>query len=275
MIRPEVDKVLLQSLTPLLGESEARSIARIVWEDLIQILPPPERQKQLATVVTRLLAGEPLQYIIGSTYFYGHSFVVTPAVLIPRPETEELVFHVDEWAKSNDSKGLKVIDIGTGSGCIAISLAKKHRSWEIWACDISEEALLVARENARLLGASIQNKQLDFLDPESWDQLPDDFDLIVSNPPYIPHSERAFMPDQVIQNEPGQALFVPNEDPTIFYEKIQAFAERHLKKGGKIALELNEFRSAETKALFEHTFRDLRIIKDLQNKDRILTGIKL
>jgi release factor glutamine methyltransferase len=181
---------LVQTLTPLYGEGEARSITRIVFEDVFGIFKITQEQflsagqeERLARISERLLAYEPVQYIVGMADFYGMKFKVDPRVLIPRPETEELV----EWIleATAERKSLKALDIGAGSGCIPVALKKKRPDWDVAAIDLSEEALQLARENASLNDVYVDFMQLDFLNEKLWPQL-DRYDLLVSNPPYIP-----------------------------------------------------------------------------------------
>jgi release factor glutamine methyltransferase len=184
-----------------------------------------------------------MQYILGEAYFMGDRFMVSPAVLIPRPETEELV----QWI-IDEERPKHILDIGTGSGCIAISLAKRLPHSDVQAIDISAEALQVARQNAAALGVDIKFLQCDFLAQQDTLGL---FDLIVSNPPYIPETEKETLHTNVRDHEPGTALFVPNDDALLFYRSIAFFGKTHLKVGGFIYCEVHQDYATDTAALFK------------------------
>ena len=212
---------------------------------------------------------EPIQYITGKAWFYQYIFNVNQHVLIPRPETEELVQNI---IQDNQLNCPSIIDIGTGSGCIPISL-KKNMEAEITAIDISYEALSVATKNAKELSASIHFKQLNFLDESNWDEL-SCYDIIVSNPPYIRKKEKESMYNNVLNHEPHLALFVEDNNPLIFYEKIARFGNTHLKNQGTIWVEINEALPNETKYVFEKEHYTTLIYNDLQGKSRILKAWK-
>jgi release factor glutamine methyltransferase len=218
-------------------------------------------------ILKRLLHHEPVQYVLNEAWFYGMKFYVDEHVLIPRPETEELV----EWVirDCHVDNELNVLDIGTGSGCIAVVLKKKMPGIVVWACDSSEAALTVARQNAELRKVDIHYKKVDFLDRESWPELPL-FEVIVSNPPYVTIGEKDSMQENVLKFEPATALFVPDEDPLVFYKAIVDFAKTHLKPGGKIYVEINESLGTETKEIFTQAGFGCEIKKDLQGKERLI-----
>ena len=222
-------------------------------------------------VIKRLKTSEPIQYILGFQEFYGLKFKVSPAVLIPRPETEELVqLILDE----NQKNHLNVIDIGTGSGCIPVALKKNRESWNIMAADISETALEIAQTNALENKTNIQFLQLDALSTP-WALQPMELDIMVSNPPYIPESDKSKMAKNVLEFEPNLALFVDDESPIIFYEIIAENAFQLLKKGGRIYFEIHEELSQLiVKNLELNHFRNIRVVQDLQGKNRIITAIK-
>ena len=225
-------------------------------------------ETQVKGYVERLMQHEPVQYVLNESWFFGFKFYVDKNVLIPRPETEELV----EWIITDCKfpiNELKILDIGTGSGCIPISLKRKLRKAEIWGCDISEEALQVAKKNAGTLGTDVNFLQLDFLNKEQWSQLPS-FDVIVSNPPYIPEKDAAAMHPNVLQYEPSTALFVPDNDPLVFYKAIAEFGKQHLNKGGAIFLEIHEDLGEATKELLQTNGYTTEIKKDMQGKDRMV-----
>jgi release factor glutamine methyltransferase len=228
----------------------------------------PGQSERLEELLQRLLQHEPIQYVLNESWFCGYKFFVDQNVLIPRPETEELV----EWIISNCKfpiDKLKIFDVGTGSGCIPISLKRKLRKAEVWSADISEGALQVARKNATDLGAEVNFLQLDFLNRKQWIQLPS-FDIIVSNPPYVPTKDKEQMSANVLQYEPHNALFVPDNDPLIFYKNIVDFCSSHLNNEGSIFLEIHESLGKECKRLFEDAGYTTELKKDMQNKDRMV-----
>lgn len=193
-----------------------------------------EQTATLTNYLEKLAQAMPVQYITGYAWFMGKKLLVNEAVLIPRPETEELV----AWALEVLKPEMKLLDIGTGSGCIPVLLKHLQPAAHIFAMDISHGALNVAKNNASAFGADIQFLQQDILDHEHWVELPV-FDIIISNPPYIPFSDKDTMDTHVVEHEPHLALFVPNEDPLVFYRSILAFAEQHLKAQGKIFFEMH------------------------------------
>ncbi len=233
-----------------------------------------EQQRKLALqYLDRLKNHEPVQYILGETEFYGLKFKVNPFVLIPRPETEELI----EWIKPpHPPKGgflsgtPTVLDIGTGSGCIAVSLKKKFPSAKITAMDISAEALNVARENAEINHVEIEFLQDDILNPAPTDRR---WNVIVSNPPYIPASEQHEMDKNVTDFEPHLALFVQDNDPLIFYRKIAGFALTHLTPGGKLYFETHKDLAHHCRQLLEqYGFTSVEIRKDISGNERMVKG---
>lgn len=225
---------------------------------------------QLHFAVKELLQHKPLQYVTGKAWFYNRFFTVNEAVLIPRPETEILVQEVVSFAEKLDNG--KVLDIGTGSACIAISLALECPQWDITAMDISIDALEVAKKNASIHGVNIRFLEADILQNENMDSLTK-YDVIVSNPPYVRMMEKREMRLNVLNWEPHEALFVPDEDPLLFYKAIAAFAKRSLHQGGFLALEINEQLSDETVALLhDFDFQDLLVHFDIHQKKRLLTA---
>lgn len=265
-------------LTPGLGAGEARSVARIVFEDAFGARNPTsyrlsgEQETQFLTIRQRLLAGEPVQYVLGQADFFGYKFQVSPAVLIPRPETEELAAWAVSELNSRSGEATRALDIGTGSGCIAIVLAKKCPQTEVWATDVSSEALSIARANAEALGAAIRFRLHDMLNDTPDLEWPG-YDLIISNPPYIPRREAVLMPDLVLRHEPHLALFVGDDDPLVFYRAIAAFALQNLRPGGSLLFECNEFNAAQVAALMrEQAFSDVSLRRDLSGADRMVGG---
>ena len=216
-----------------------------------------------------LKKGLPIQYILGKTEFYGLEIKLNPSTLIPRQETEELV---DLIIKENPEEGLDILDIGTGSGAIAICLAKFMKKANLTASDVSDEALIIAGENALSHKCNITFTRDDIF--ESSLEYDSSFNIIVSNPPYIRESEKKLMSRLVTEHEPHRALFVPDSDPLVFYRAIGILAKKSLRNGGKLYLEINEALGKETAWLLEVMgFGQLRILKDLNNKDRIITAI--
>jgi release factor glutamine methyltransferase len=264
----EAIQQLRESLSPVIEAGELQAMIRVICEDVFNYdqvdvalrqdheLPDfaPER---IAEIIARLKRHEPLQYVVGSARFHGHRFKVTPAVLIPRPETEQLV---DLIIDENPDADLKVLDMGTGCGCIAIALARALKFAQVDALDVSRDALAVARENAALL----KTPGVRFFESDMLASQPSAcYDIIVSNPPYICWSERESMDRNVKDFEPGQALFVPDSDPLLYYKAIAHYASQSLEHGGKLYLEINQRFGNEVKHLLESCgLDDVRIIED-------------
>ncbi|MBO6881556.1 MAG: peptide chain release factor N(5)-glutamine methyltransferase [Winogradskyella sp.] len=229
-------------------------------------------------VLEDLRQQKPIQYILGETEFYGLKFKVNEHVLIPRPETEELVdWIVKCHSERSEESQIKILDIGTGSGCIAISLAKNLPHAKVYALDVSNEALAIARKNAEINKVDIEFIEVDILNEMSWDlefkNL--EFDTIVSNPPYVRNIEKAEIKPNVLDNEPHLALFVEDENPLQFYKAITKFAVENLKPKGQLFFEINQYLGQETKALLtKANFEAIELMKDLSGNDRMLKGIK-
>lgn len=276
----EARQDIISSTGKIYNENEAAIVADLLLENICglsrteqiskkNLLVTEEQQVRLADGMLRLLNHEPIQYIINEAWFYGLKFYVDKNVLIPRPETEELIECIISNLKFPIDT-LKILDIGSGSGCIPIALKRKLRKAEVWSCDISKEALAVAKQNALALGADINFLQLNFLDEKETTNLPV-FDIIVSNPPYVPERDKATMQPNVLHYEPHTALFVPDNDALIFYKTIAAFAKQHLNNNGSIFLEIHEEYGNAVKDLFlSEGFTSVEIKKDMQGKDRIL-----
>lgn len=285
----EVALEMNDALEMVYGAREAGAMTWIILEHLTGYRPglplngeskvlPGDKRDSLQEIIDRVLDGEPLQYVLGETEFYGLRLRVTPDVLIPRQETEELV---DLILKSNaafewkSGPGPSVLDIGTGSGCIAIALKKNlalTTGSQVWACDVSVKALDIARENARLNLANVLFKPADILDRNSWKQFPV-YDIIVSNPPYVTVSEQRSMARNVVEHEPHLALFVEDEDPLIFYREIARFARQKLRAGGTVYFEINEAYGYQVLDLLEQAgFRHTILRKDLNGKDRMISA---
>ena len=273
--RREIIARIETPLTALYGEREARQIARIIVMELgglclTDLVAEPDKElgiNELDRIIGELAAGRPLQYVLGHTEFYGLDFQVREGVLIPRPETEELV----RWiAESPAPDNPAVLDVGTGSGCIAVTLARLIPGARVTAVDISEKALSIARENARRLDAEVDFRQGDALG-ELFPGQREQFDLIVSNPPYIPRSEKASIRVNVTGYEPAEALFVEDGDPLIFYRAIARFGQRHLAEGGHLYFEINALCGKETVAMLrQENYTEVELIQDLYGKDRIV-----
>lgn len=229
-----------------------------------------DREKQnIISIVKRLSNGEPIQYILGETEFYGLVFKVAPTVLIPRPETEELV----EWVLLKTKKvNPHILDIGTGSGCIAIVLAKRMKHATVDAWDISENALKVAKENATINDVSVNFSKVDVLLPQPTNKF---FDVIVSNPPYIKESEKEMMEDNVLNFEPHEALFVANDDALIFYNRIADIAKDQLRENGLLYFEINHTKGDEiVQLLKEKSFVNVELKKDISGNNRMICAMK-
>ena len=271
---------LIQTLTPLHGSAEARAIVYALMEDVFEMSKTDvllgrfdrlsETEKaQFSEYARRLTDGEPLQYVVGTAPFGNLRFEVTPATLIPRPETLELV----DWvvAEQQDRPSLRLLDIGTGSGCIAISLASRLPQAKVSAWDISADALAVARRNAERNGVAVAFQQVDALHVKETET----FDCIVSNPPYICEAEKAEMTDSVLLHEPHTALFVPNTDPLRFYRAIAQLALSNLSPGGTLYFEINRAYGAETCNLLRDLgFCDVELRKDFYGNDRMVRARK-
>ena len=232
--------------------------------------------EKLKKYLDELLKHKPVQYVLNEAWFYKRKFYVNENVLIPRPETEELVEWIVKDEKNNaggNSKQTNIIDIGTGSGCIPVSLKKELPEANVTAIDVSEKALVVSKKNARELNASIDFFQIDFLKEDEWKALPQ-IDIIVSNPPYIPINEKEILAKNVIDFEPEIALFVENNDPFIFYKAIAKFAKCHLKEKGRIYVEVHEEYAKQVKIIFENAGLISEIKKDIYGKERMVKAVK-
>ncbi len=264
---------------------EARAIVLLVMEKVfgvaaIDVYADKVRQFSanetalLHNILNRLEAGEPVQYVIGEADFCGHVFRVKPGVLIPRPETEDVVsaaLHILRAAKTDKPR---ILDAGTGSGCIACTLALAMPQAEVTAWDVSEEALQTAIENARQLGAAnVSAAIVDLLRPFEPPSAP--FDLIVSNPPYVLHRESRDIAPHVHQHEPHLALYVPDQEPLLFYERLAALSKTHLTQGGSLVVEVNEaFGQATADCFINMGLQQVSLMQDRFGKDRIITACK-
>lgn len=270
-------KHYLNRLSTLYDPSEADSMARLVFEKLTGLsrsamLVNPEQAfdapvaETLANALDALEAHQPVQYVLKEAWFCGLPFLVEPGVLIPRPETEELTEKAIRFLKGHEKR---VLEIGTGSGCIAVGIKKNCPEADITAIDLSDQALAIAARNAERHECTIDFRKMDFLDAGKRD-LGEAFDLIISNPPYIPLSEKAGMPQHVIHHEPGMALFVPDDEPLLFYKAIASFAKSHLNHEGKIMVETHENLAIETARVFEEQGFQAEVCRDMFGKDRMV-----
>jgi release factor glutamine methyltransferase len=220
--------------------------------------------------LNQLKAGKPVQQIVGCAFFYDYFFLVNENTLIPRPETEELIYLITEQFDKN--KSLNIIDLGTGSGCIPITLNKLYPNAKVTAIDISTEALKVANRNNEELNTQVNFIQQDLLQDFNLDQK---FDIITSNPPYIRELEKEEMHTNVLKFEPHLALFVSNEDPLIFYDRVAKFGLNHLADNGKIYCEINQYLGPETKALFEQYYQNVILHQDISGNDRMIEAFTI
>ena len=270
----------IQELTPLYDAGEAESFFYLILEAKHQLkrvdlaLQPDLvfSKAELETwnlILEQLKKEIPIQYLLGSTHFYGLEFEVNFNVLIPRPETEELVDWIIQSSKFKvQSSKFKILDIGTGSGCIAISLAKNLPNTEVFALDVSDKALATAQKNAELNQVRIQFIHQSILEIEDLGQ---QFDLIVSNPPYVRHLEKQEIKKNVLDNEPHLALFVEDNDALIFYRKIAQLAKKNLCPNGQLYFEINQYLGQETLDLLQEMgFKDITLRKDIYGNDRMI-----
>ena len=282
MLLKEIKNIYHLELDPLFPKEEVDSFFYLVidhylgLERFILAMQPnlvvsKENEDPLFFALSQLKQERPIQHILGKAHFCELEFRVDENVLIPRPETEELVYWIiNEVQKGDPREEVKILDIGTGSGCIAISLAKNLPNAKVYALDISKKALQIAGENAIDNGVDIFFLEADILSLEGFK---DKFDVIVSNPPYVRELEKLEMKNNVVDHEPGLALFVSDGDPLIFYKKITRFSLSHLKKGGVLFFEINQYLGEEMKQLLEaENFSEIELRKDMFGNDRMLKG---
>ena len=276
---------LWKRLTTLYAEGEAKAIARMVYEvrygltlgDLLMGRDADLPQEELELMAQRLEQGEPVQYVLGEEQFGGRTFKVTPDVLIPRPETYELCEWVMDEGRRTKDEGQTILDIGTGSGCIAITLALGLPQAKVTAWDISDKALAVARENAQRLGADVTFEQVDALNPPTSKFVPrtSSLDIIVSNPPYICEKEKGQMEQNVLEHEPSLALFVPDDDPLLFYRSIARYAQKSLVPGGLLFFEINpQYKDQLVSMLRDMGYTEIAVKADQFGKHRMLKARK-
>lgn len=281
----DIQGVFHKELDAIYGEEETDSFFFLLIEvyytvTRIQLALQPDYKVDNADIILdalRLLKNEqPIQYIVGDTEFYGLSFKVNSHVLIPRPETEELVDWVVSYQRTVTNQQLRILDIGTGSGCIAISLAKSLPKASVYALDVSKEALKIAKKNAELNDIAIEFIEADILNigdfSSNFKNLK--FDVIVSNPPYIREEEKELMKPNVVNNEPHLALFVKDENPLLFYEAITRFALDKLNEKGVLFFEINEYLGNDMIRLLKNNgFNSIVLKQDIFRKDRMIKAL--
>jgi release factor glutamine methyltransferase len=290
----EAEQYIKEGLKEIYGVAESASIADLAMEHLTSLSKPDRIARKeetlsdvqaadLEKIVKRLKDHEPIQYVMNKTWFYGMELYVDKNVLVPRPETEELVHWIisDVKAagldvferkpmKADETAKLKILDVGTGSGCIALALKKTMARAEVWGCDKSEEALNIARRNGSALDIRIDFQGVDFLDAAQQKQLPTS-DIIVSNPPYVPLKDKETMQANVVGFEPHMALFVPNDDALLFYKALAQFGKERLHKNGSIYMEIHENLGNAVVELFrKEGYTAIELKKDMQGKDRMV-----
>ena len=282
MTTHQVISDIKSALAAAYPEGEVRAFVRILFEEWMHYSTvdiymradsevPPFMVEKMRHAVQRLLRHEPIQHIVGVAHFHGHRFAVSKHTLIPRPETEQLVDMIVD--RNQDVPDLCVLDIGTGSGCIACSLARALRFAEVHAFDISQPALDLAAENARNLGVKVAFHHVDILNAVPQ---PQQFHIIVSNPPYICMHEQQLMEDNVLRYEPHSALFVPDNDPLLFYRAIARYASVALKPGGKLYFEINAAYGNDTAQLLsDFHFADIEVVRDFYGRDRFVSALWL
>lgn len=272
-----------QELDVIYGDNEVQSFFYMLAEfclnfKRIDITLQPDFEvnsevlEHFLNAISRFKTYEPIQYIIGETEFYGLTFKVNSHTLIPRPETEELVQLIIDNEKLKTRKSITILDIGTGTGCIAISLAKHIANAQVFAVDVSDEALKVAKENAILNGVNVEFIKADILNWQSEPKLKElKFDIIVSNPPYVRHLEKAEMKANVLQHEPHLALFVDDSNPLQFYRAITEFASQKLQPNGQLYFEINQYLGDEMLQLLKsHQFKNIELLTDIFGNHRMM-----
>lgn len=289
----EAERYLKKQLASIYEDAEAANITALALEHLTgftrseqlmkkEEMLTKEQSRLLEQAAGRLLQHEPIQYLMQKAWFYGLELYVDQDVLIPRPETEELVDWIikdtrqskpevfDKQSTGADlTTNLKILDAGTGSGCIALALKKNMPRAEVWGCDISDRALNVARRNGSELNIRVDFQSVDFLDLAQQKHLPS-VDILVSNPPYIPKKDKAQMRPNVLNYEPHTALFVPDEDPLLFYKALLAFCGHRLHDNGLVYMELHEGLAAPVRTLFNEAGFSAELRQDMQGKNRML-----
>ena len=284
----ELQNIFHTELDSLYDKNEVQSFFKLLVEHHLKLKPieitlnpnysiSEENLNSFEEALFRLKKEEPIQYVIGETEFFGLTFKVNSKTLIPRPETEELVQWIIDDQKKINHQSLGILDIGTGSGCIAITLAKHLTNAEVFALDISPQALLIAKENATINKVEVSFIEADILSSTTLESFSKSkqFDIIVSNPPYVRELEKTSIKNNVLQHEPHLALFVQNDDALQFYKAICEFAVHNLKAKGSLYFEINQYLGSEMKQLLEtYHFESIELKKDLFGNDRMIKAIK-
>ena len=276
----QIRNYLLGELRKNFSENESSSLIRLILEHAgypssvylqdPNLVPGAETARQITEIVSEIHTGRPIQYILGYTYFYDLKIRVDERALIPRPETEEMVFHIPPGFTGKD----RLIDLGTGSGCLALALKKKFPESQVSGVEKSPEALELARENGRLNKLEVDWSFGDLLDP-GFSNTDGAYSLVVSNPPYVLISEKKLMKKNVLDHEPDSALFVTDNDPLVYYRSIAAFCKNKLRPGGLFWAEINERFGKETALVFNKAgFKDVAILRDIHGKERFINGRK-
>jgi release factor glutamine methyltransferase len=280
----KASKELSKKLLSIYDERESSAITDWVmesltgWKKLERIINKNEElseqnKKRFGDITAELLAHRPVQYILNEAWFHGLRLYVDEHVLIPRPETDELLAwalkEVELLQRKIGDRNIHILDVGTGSGCIPVSIKNEVPSLDVWACDISEGALAVARKNALQENVDIEFRQMNFLDKEERSLLPL-FDLIISNPPYISEDEKETIDKHVLQYEPHLALFVPEKDSLIFYRHLADFGQTHLQGGGCMLMEIHYAAGEAVRELFKQYGYETELRADMQGHDRML-----
>ncbi len=287
MLLKDIQTIFHKELDAEYGSHEVDSFFNILinyylsLERITLVLEPDlnltkTEEQPLFEALARLKNHEPIQYIIGETEFFGLNFKVNQHTLIPRPETEELVeLIINNVASIKVEKSLNILDVGTGTGCIAISLANKLPNAQVTAIDISDEALQIAKQNALNNEVQIKFIKADILNKDDIDSKDQKFDIIVSNPPYVRNLEKAEMKKNVLNYEPSSALFVSDDNPLLFYKAIVEFTVDNLKENGLLFFEINQYLGQETKGLLaEYGFKNIQLKKDIFGNDRMVNATK-
>ncbi|WP_448699110.1 peptide chain release factor N(5)-glutamine methyltransferase [Mucilaginibacter sp. AW1-3] len=280
--------ILNDSLKKIYAEDELTSIKYLVLSDISNLSKAQlraftdqtltdEQWQKLTEITAALQTGIPVQYVLGHTEFYGLPFNVNPSVLIPRPETEELVEWILEESQElriRNQDDFRILDIGTGSGCIPISLKKNLPNAQVSGLDISAEALSTAKQNAKLNNVDVDFINADILNVSQISNLTPQISIIVSNPPYVTEREKGEMHSNVLDYEPHTALFVPDNDALVFYNAIADFALMHLKPGGLLFFEINENLGKQTVDLLKYkSFKNIELRQDMRGKDRMIKAV--
>jgi len=279
MTRKELYQYCFEGISNIHSDGEASAMSKLLAEKLgwkpaklkDDMVVENEEIEFINEAISRISKHEPIQYITGNAWFCNMLFDVNPSVLIPRPETEELVAEAIKFLNGLDCP--RIIDIGSGSGCIPVSIAKKIEACCIVSVDVSDKAIETAVQNADKLKAHVHFITMNFLDENNWSEF-DRFDCIISNPPYIPENEKARLDKNVAEYEPSLALFVKDGNPLLFYEAILKFAKSHLSGRGKIFLEVHQDHAPGTKQLFEKNNFTAEIKKDINRNERMLIATR-